>query len=183
MSDSPIFENIDPKSTSGPPTAAQVSGGIPIPAVRLLQVMSSDEWEEFTEEWLMFHKANGMYHSIQRSTDHSFSLKYWIIRLSIIERLFRRSLTLQRRSRSARSANGSPPETPPQATIVWCLSKMSLLPCPGCGGGRIASLSNPGLCPRYTCEGPHADPYHRPKHGFHHIRRGVRLWGTGRGRR
>ena len=67
MSDSPIFENIDPKSTSGPPTAAQVSGGIPIPAVRLLQVMSSDEWEEFTEEWLMFHKANGTYHSIQRS--------------------------------------------------------------------------------------------------------------------
>ena len=78
---------------------------------------------------------------------------------------------------------GRPPETPPQATIVWCLSKMSLLPCPGCGGGRIASLSNPGLCPRSACEGPHADPHHRPGHGFHHIRRGVRLWGTGRGRR
>ncbi len=67
MSDSPIFENIDPKSTSAAPTAAQILGGIPIPAVRLLQVMSSDEWEEFTEEWLTFHKANGTYQSIQRS--------------------------------------------------------------------------------------------------------------------
>ena len=67
MSDSPIFENIEPKLTAGVPTAAQVSGGIPIPAVRLLQVMSSDEWEEFTEEWLTFHKANGTYQLIQRS--------------------------------------------------------------------------------------------------------------------
>ena len=49
MSDSPILENIDPKSNSAVPTAAQISGGIPIPAVRLLQVMSSDEWEGFTE--------------------------------------------------------------------------------------------------------------------------------------
>ena len=61
MSDSPILENIDPKSNSAVPTAAQISGGIPIPAVRLLQVMSSDEWEGFTEEWLSFHKANGTY--------------------------------------------------------------------------------------------------------------------------
>ena len=66
MSDSPILENIDPKSNSAVPTAAQISGGIPIPAVRLLQVMSSDEWEGFTEEWLSFHKANGTYQSIRR---------------------------------------------------------------------------------------------------------------------
>ena len=66
MSDSPTLENIDPKSASATPTAAQVSGGIPIPAVRLLQVMSSDEWEGFTEEWLSFHKANGTYQSIKR---------------------------------------------------------------------------------------------------------------------
>ena len=66
MSDSPTLENIDPKSASAMPTAAQVSGGIPIPAVRLLQVMSSDEWEVFTEEWLSFHKANGTYQSIKR---------------------------------------------------------------------------------------------------------------------
>ena len=66
MSDSPTLENINPRSASAVPTAAQVSGGIPIPAVRLLQVMSSDEWEEFTEEWLSFHKANGTYQSIER---------------------------------------------------------------------------------------------------------------------
>ncbi len=66
MSDSPTLENIDPRSASAVPTAAQVSGGIPIPAVRLIQVMSSDEWERFTEEWLSFHKANGTYQSIKR---------------------------------------------------------------------------------------------------------------------
>ena len=66
MSDSPILENIDPKSNSAVPTAAQISGGIPIPAVRLLQVMSSDEWEGFTEEWLSFHKANGTYQALFR---------------------------------------------------------------------------------------------------------------------
>jgi len=66
MSDPPTLENIDPKSASAAPTAAQVSGGIPIPAVRLLQVMSSDEWEGFTEEWLSFHKANGTYQSVKR---------------------------------------------------------------------------------------------------------------------
>ena len=66
MSDSPTLENINPKVASAVPTAAQVSGGIPIPAVRLLQVMSSDEWEGFTEEWLSFHKANGTYQSIKR---------------------------------------------------------------------------------------------------------------------
>ena len=66
MSDSSILENIVPESTSAVPTAAQVSSGIPIPAVRLLQVMSFNEWEEFTEEWLSFHKANGMYQSIKR---------------------------------------------------------------------------------------------------------------------
>ena len=49
------------------PTASQVSDGIPIPAVRLLQVMSSDEWEGFTEEWLSFHKANGTYQSTPAS--------------------------------------------------------------------------------------------------------------------
>ena len=66
MSNSPTLENIDPKSASATPTAAQVSSGIPIPAVRLLQVMSSDEWEGFTEEWLSFHKAKGTYQSIKR---------------------------------------------------------------------------------------------------------------------
>ena len=66
MSDCPILEDIDPKSSSETPSAARVSGGIPIPAVRLLQVLSSDEWEVFTEEWLSFHKANGTYQSIKR---------------------------------------------------------------------------------------------------------------------
>ena len=60
------FANIDPMATSAIPTAAQVVGGIPIPPVRLLQVMSWDDWEGFTEEWLTFHKGKGTYHSIKR---------------------------------------------------------------------------------------------------------------------
>lgn len=68
MSDDLHFTDIEPKLASAVPTAAQVSGGIPIPPVRLLQVLSSDEWEAFTEEWLSYHKAQGSYHLIRRYT-------------------------------------------------------------------------------------------------------------------
>ncbi len=34
--------------------------------MRLLQVMSPEDWEGFTEEWLSFHKAKGTYHSVKR---------------------------------------------------------------------------------------------------------------------
>jgi hypothetical protein len=66
MSDDAKFADIVPKAASVVPTAAQVSGGIPIPPVRLLQVMSPDEWEGFTEEWLTYHKNKGSYHSIKK---------------------------------------------------------------------------------------------------------------------
>lgn len=66
MSDGETFTEIEPKAASAVPTAAQVSGGIPIPPVSLLQVMSPDDWEAFTEEWLTYHKKNGSYHSIRR---------------------------------------------------------------------------------------------------------------------
>jgi hypothetical protein len=60
------FENIEPKAASVVPTAAQLAGGNPIPPVRLLQVMSSNDWEGFIEEWLTFHKGKGTYHSVRR---------------------------------------------------------------------------------------------------------------------
>lgn len=66
MDDRVNLEEVEARATSLVPSAAQVSGGIPIPPVRLLQVMSPDEWEEFTEEWLSFHKASGKYQSIRR---------------------------------------------------------------------------------------------------------------------
>ena len=66
MTDFPKLKEIEPKQISAALTHAQVMGGIPIPPIRLLQVMSPDEWEEFTEEWLYFHKANGTYQSVQR---------------------------------------------------------------------------------------------------------------------
>lgn len=66
MSDELNLDEVEPKATSVVPSAAQVSGGIPIPPVRLLQVMSPDEWEGFTEEWLSFHKTKGTYQSIKR---------------------------------------------------------------------------------------------------------------------
>lgn len=66
MSDELNLDDVEPKATSVVPSAAQVSVGIPIPPVRLLQVMSPDEWEGFTEEWLSFYKTTGTYHSIKR---------------------------------------------------------------------------------------------------------------------
>ena len=60
------FAEIEPKAVATVPTAAQVSGGIPIPPVRLLQVMSPEDWEGFTEEWLSCHKNKGAYHSVKR---------------------------------------------------------------------------------------------------------------------
>src|ERR1019366_8395118 len=54
------------KAVSTVPTAAQVARGIPVPPVRLLQIMSADDWEEFTEEWLTFHKTSGAYEAIRR---------------------------------------------------------------------------------------------------------------------
>src|SRR5712664_3677713 len=66
MRDDFKLSDLEPKATSLVPTAAQVSAGIPIPPVRLLQVMSPEDWEEFTEEWLSFYKAQGTYHSVKR---------------------------------------------------------------------------------------------------------------------
>src|SRR6478609_9336007 len=66
MSDDLNLYEVEPKAASVVPTATQVSVGIPIPPVRLLQVMSPDEWEGFTEEWLSFHKVKGTYQSVRR---------------------------------------------------------------------------------------------------------------------
>ena len=65
MSGDLIFVDIEPKAALAVPTAAQVLGGIPIPPVRLLQVMSPEDWEQFTVEWLSFHKGEGSYQSIK----------------------------------------------------------------------------------------------------------------------
>jgi hypothetical protein len=62
----PTFIEIEPLASSTVPTAAQISGGIPIPPVRLLQVLSPEDWEAFTEEWLSYHKAQGTYQSVRR---------------------------------------------------------------------------------------------------------------------
>jgi hypothetical protein len=66
MSNDFNLADVEPEATSLVPTATQVSIGIPIPPVRLLQVMSAEDWERFTEEWLSFHKARGAYQSIKR---------------------------------------------------------------------------------------------------------------------
>lgn len=62
------FEEVDPTSIAAVPNAAQVAGGIPVPPLRLLQVMSADDWESFTEEWLSYHKQQGTYAVIRRYT-------------------------------------------------------------------------------------------------------------------
>ena len=66
MTEDYTLTEIDPTASPTIPAAAQISGGIPIPPARLLQVFSSDEWEEFTEEWLSYYKSDEAYHSIRR---------------------------------------------------------------------------------------------------------------------
>lgn len=60
------FQEIEPDAAAIVPTAAQVAGGVPVPPVSLLRVMSPDTWEDFTEEWLSFHRTQGTYHSIRK---------------------------------------------------------------------------------------------------------------------
>lgn len=66
MPDNEHFNEIQPAAASGVPTAAQVDSGIPVPPVSLLRIMSPDDWEAFTEEWLTFHKSQGTYTSVRR---------------------------------------------------------------------------------------------------------------------
>ena len=68
MSDEFDLMPVEPRATAGVPSAAQVSGGTPIPPVRIPQVMSPDDWEGFTEEWLSFRMTKGTYQSIKRSS-------------------------------------------------------------------------------------------------------------------
>jgi hypothetical protein len=66
MNTAATLAEIEPKAASAVPSAAQIKGGVPVPPVRLLQIMSPTDWEAFTEEWLYFHKSGGTYQSIRR---------------------------------------------------------------------------------------------------------------------
>ena len=68
MHDALKLKEIQPKAASSVPCAAQIQTGIPIPPVRLLQVMSPSDWEGFTEEWLSYHKTKGTYQAVKRFT-------------------------------------------------------------------------------------------------------------------
>ncbi|MGE6699476.1 ABC-three component system protein, partial [Hyphomonas sp. NPDC076900] len=57
---------VKPKTAKSIPAAAQVTAGIPIPPTRIIEIYSPDEWEEFTEEWLYYHKSTGEYQSVRR---------------------------------------------------------------------------------------------------------------------
>jgi len=50
------LDEVEATTTSLVPTASQISAGIPIPPVRLLQVLSAEDWEQFTEECFRFTK-------------------------------------------------------------------------------------------------------------------------------
>ena len=66
MTDDFTLSDIEPSSLKAVPSAAQMTAGIPIPPVRIIQVYSADEWEAFTEEWLHFHKLSGKYEAVRR---------------------------------------------------------------------------------------------------------------------
>ncbi|WP_409188478.1 ABC-three component system protein [Bradyrhizobium sp. RDM4] len=61
-----MLTSIHPKAASGTPTAAQAMSGIPIPPISLLPVLSPNDWEQFTHEWLWFYKNAGDYHDVNR---------------------------------------------------------------------------------------------------------------------
>ena len=58
--------SVEPKLANIVPTAAQMSHGLPIPPVSLLPVLSADDWEQFTHEWLWFYKNDGTYHDANK---------------------------------------------------------------------------------------------------------------------
>ena len=60
------LHEVEPQ-VSSVPTAVQVSQGMPIPAVARLGLMSADEWEHFTEEWVTHLKHQGDYARVRRS--------------------------------------------------------------------------------------------------------------------
>jgi hypothetical protein len=60
------FLEVEPRAAGLVPTAAQITGGIPVPPVKLLQIMSDDDWEAFAEESLTYEKNCGRYYSIRR---------------------------------------------------------------------------------------------------------------------
>lgn len=66
MKDDTTFTDIDPAGLTSTPTAAQISSGIPIPPIRLIQIFSPEEWEEFTEECLAYYKSYRTYQAIRR---------------------------------------------------------------------------------------------------------------------
>lgn len=71
MTDHIVFHDLSPKAAGSVPTAAQVARGIPVPPVRLLQVMSPDDWEAFTEEWLSFLKTTGEYEAVSATSEYA----------------------------------------------------------------------------------------------------------------
>lgn len=66
MGEDDDFLEVEPRTAASIPTAAQLSGGVPVPPVSLIQVLSPDDWEVFTEEWLTYHKQTSMYVSVRR---------------------------------------------------------------------------------------------------------------------
>jgi len=61
-----MLKDITPKAEKATPTAAQVLQGIPIPPVSLLPVLSAEDWEQFTHEWLWYFKNSGIYHDVNK---------------------------------------------------------------------------------------------------------------------
>tara|TARA_R100000655_G_scaffold29376_1_gene59256 strand:- start:77 stop:1183 length:1107 start_codon:yes stop_codon:yes gene_type:complete len=61
-----VFLSITPKAEKLVASAAQVSSGVPIPPLSLLPILSPDDWEQFTHEWLWFYKDNGTYYDVNK---------------------------------------------------------------------------------------------------------------------
>lgn len=60
------LKDIEPRAARAAITAAQVMSGVPIPPVSLLPVLSPDDWEQFTHEWLSYYKSSKKYQDIKK---------------------------------------------------------------------------------------------------------------------
>lgn len=49
---------VDPKGAARTPSPSHVHAGLPIPKISRVQIFSSDDWEEFVEEWASSLKAD-----------------------------------------------------------------------------------------------------------------------------
>lgn len=61
-----MFKHFDPKSADRVLSTSEANVGMRIPPISLLPVLSPDDWETFTQEWLWYYKNEKIYTDVQK---------------------------------------------------------------------------------------------------------------------